>query len=436
MTLVVKGIGWIALFVSVAIAPLVFAVIGVSGPGRGLATEFSVALGFVGLALMGLEFALVARFRAVAEPFGSDALVQFHREIGLVGLVFVLVHVRDLGALGPGDPAVRCRHSGTGSLGPAGDDRVAHAGWHIARAAQAPPVVRVLARAARRSRGHPDRCGADARPAGRLLPQCTLETGVVDCDERSICDRARLGTDREAPPAVGAPLDRRTGDRRRGQTTTLTLRADGHAGLDFVPGQYAWFAIGKSPFAMTKHPFSFSSSSEADGVVEVSIKALGDFTSTVPDIETGTHVYIDGPHGVFSPDLYEGPGFCLIAGGVGITPTMSILRTFADRGDQRPVVALIGSRSWDDITFREELDELATSPNLTLVHTLSDPPSEWAGETGRIDVGLLRRHLPTGYQRWQFFICGPDPMMDAMEDALLALDVSPSRIHTERFGWV
>ena len=53
----------------------------------------SVALGFVGLTLMGLEFALVARFRPVAAPFGSDALVQFHRQIGLVGLAFALVHV-------------------------------------------------------------------------------------------------------------------------------------------------------------------------------------------------------------------------------------------------------------------------------------------------------------------------------------------------------
>src|SRR5262249_2687133 len=52
----------------------------------------SVALGFVGLAMMGLEFALVARFRPVAAPFGQDALLQFHRQIGYVGLGFILVH--------------------------------------------------------------------------------------------------------------------------------------------------------------------------------------------------------------------------------------------------------------------------------------------------------------------------------------------------------
>ena len=93
MSLVVRGALWIGVFLGVTILPLVFAAIGVSEPGRGFATEFSAALGFVGLSLMGLEFALVARFRSVAEPFGSDALVQFHRQMGFVGLGMVLVHI-------------------------------------------------------------------------------------------------------------------------------------------------------------------------------------------------------------------------------------------------------------------------------------------------------------------------------------------------------
>jgi len=71
----------------------VFAVIGMTAAGRGFWTEFSAALGFVGLSLLGVEFALVARVRSVAAPFGTDALVQCHRQIGLVGLGLVVVHV-------------------------------------------------------------------------------------------------------------------------------------------------------------------------------------------------------------------------------------------------------------------------------------------------------------------------------------------------------
>lgn len=66
--------------------------IGASQPGHGFWTDFSVALGFVGLAMMGSEFALVARFRPVAAPFGQDALLQVHRQIGYIGLAFILVH--------------------------------------------------------------------------------------------------------------------------------------------------------------------------------------------------------------------------------------------------------------------------------------------------------------------------------------------------------
>jgi predicted ferric reductase len=93
VTLAVRAVFWVMAYVGVVIAPLVFASIGSTGPDHGFWTDFSVALGFVGLAMMGLEFVLVARFAPVAAPFGQDALLQFHRQIGFAGLAFVLVHV-------------------------------------------------------------------------------------------------------------------------------------------------------------------------------------------------------------------------------------------------------------------------------------------------------------------------------------------------------
>jgi len=82
----------VVVYLGVVLSPLVFAAIGASQPEHDFWTNFSVALGFTGLAMMGLEFALVARFRAVAAPFGQDALLQFHRQIGYVGLAFILTH--------------------------------------------------------------------------------------------------------------------------------------------------------------------------------------------------------------------------------------------------------------------------------------------------------------------------------------------------------
>ncbi len=436
MSLIVRGAMWIGLYLGVAVAPLVFAVVDISVPGRGFATEFSAALGFVGLALMGLEFALVARFRAVAAPFGTDALVQFHREIGLVGLAFVVAHVA---ISAPWDLVIRLF----------ADDTPARVRWAVLATVA---LLALIASSLWRKRlrlSYEAWHLLHAVLAVVVVVAALMHVLLVDYYLSSTWKQALWILMSGAFVSlvlwvrIGKPLVQRRRPwtveevtAERGQTTTLTLRATGHDGFRFAPGQYGWFAIGRSSFSMTKHPFSFSSNGDADGVVAVSIKSLGDFTSTVADLDVGTTVYIDGPHGVFSPDLYQGPGFGLIAGGVGITPMVSILRTLAERGDRRPVVAYIGNRTWEQITFREELDELAGRLDLTLVHALNQAPSGWTGETGRIDQHLLQRHLPAGYERWQFFVCAANPMMDAMEDALVALGVPPGHIHTERFDWV
>lgn len=219
--------------------------------------------------------------------------------------------------------------------------------------------------------------------------------------------------------------------------TTLNLRPLGHSGLQFAPGQFAWFTIGRSPFSLAEHPFSFASSAERGPDVSISIKALGDFTSTVSGLRPGTRAYIDGPHGDFSIDRNEGPGFVFIAGGAGITGLLSMLRTMADRGDVRPVLLFYANRDADSVAFRGDLDELRQRLDLRIVHVLENAPADgYAAETGYVTGELLRRHLPSGYQRLQYFVCGPPPMMDAVEAELLRLGVPAERVHTERFSFV
>ena len=91
---------------------------------------------------------------------------------------------------------------------------------------------------------------------------------------------------------------------------------------------------------------------------------------------------------------------------------------------------------WEGVAFRGELERLQDEMNLSVVHVLTRPPSGWSGETGFVTAELLARHVPTGYRRFQFFICGPAPMMNAAEMALAELGVVDARIHTERFDMV
>jgi predicted ferric reductase len=224
--------------------------------------------------------------------------------------------------------------------------------------------------------------------------------------------------------------------KERGDTSTLVMQPDGHPGFRFRPGQFGWLTLWGSPFQITGHPFSFSSSAEvADGRVEMSIRNLGDFTSAIHKVPVGQRVYLDGPYGAFTighpTDMHV-----LIAGGVGVTPTMSMIRTLADRGDARPVILLYGSKDWESITFREELEAMKGRLNLKVVHVLAKPPADWAGEQGFISAEVFRRHLPPPFADHEYFICGPGVMMDAIEKALGELNVPMSKYHSERYSFV
>jgi predicted ferric reductase len=224
--------------------------------------------------------------------------------------------------------------------------------------------------------------------------------------------------------------------KERGETWTLVMQPEGHPGFRFSPGQFGWLTVYGSPFKLTAHPFSFSSSAAvADGRVAMSIRKLGDFTNNIDEVPAGRRVYLDGPYGAFTIG-HPADMHVLIAGGVGITPMMSMIATLADQGDKRPVLLLYGSKTWDDITFREELEALESRLNLTVVHVLESPPEGWTGERGFINADVLERHLPPPFDEHEYFICGPGVMMDAIEKALGALHVPMSKYHSERYSFV
>ena len=433
-----RGAVWIIVYLLFILAPLFALLAGSHPPARGFWTEFAVAIGYSGLAMMGLQFGLTARFRHVTEPLGEDVIYHFHRQISLTAVGLIVVHPLILFAVQPQ------------LLAPA-NFREAPLSAHFAFLsifALIALVVMALWRARlnlRYETWHLTHIvlAAVAVTAG-LVHMVGSGFYLADPWKRALWIGLTifwiglLFYVRIVKPLFMLRRPYRVSQvrRERGDTSTLVMQPDGHAGFRFRPGQFGWLTMWASPFKITGHPFSFSSSAAVtDGRVEMSIRKLGDFTSALDKVAAGQRVYLDGPYGAFTignpADMHV-----LIAGGIGITPMMSMIRTLADQEDKRPVILLYGSKDWDSITFREELEAQEARLTLTIVHVLSDPPPGWTGETGYIDAEMFRRHLPPPYDRHEYFICGPNVMMDAIERALGELHVPMSKYHSERYSFV
>ncbi|MEA4811818.1 MAG: ferric reductase-like transmembrane domain-containing protein [Anaerolineaceae bacterium] len=219
-----------------------------------------------------------------------------------------------------------------------------------------------------------------------------------------------------------------------GNTTDLYLvRKDGKNVMPFEAGQVAWIGTG-SPFQFSRNPFSFAGSAEDEKQLRFSIKALGDFTEKVAKLKPGDTVYVDGPYGtctICSPQSRS--GMVLFGGGIGMAPIISILNTLADRKDERPVYVFYGDYNEDTLMYQEEMKALKARLNLTLVQVLEKPNNPEYEPKGYINRALVEKTLPKEYKNLYYFMCGPLPMMKAMEKILAGMQVPSSHIAAEEY---
>jgi predicted ferric reductase len=218
------------------------------------------------------------------------------------------------------------------------------------------------------------------------------------------------------------------------RTWTLTLEPEHGSVLDFRAGQFAFLTLADTPFSLEQHPFSIASSSERRDRLEFAVKELGDFTRNIGETPVGQVGFVDGPYGSLQLPTDPRAGILMVAGGIGISPIMSMLRTLHDRRHAAPVVLVYAADRVDDLAYDAELDEIAGQLRLEVVRVLRDPPAEWNGVHGLVDAALLDRHLtPQDAASWHVLLCGPPPMMDVAERAVRDRGVPLHRIHSERF---
>lgn len=444
------GALWLGVYVALSVMPLVIVLLGAEGPGRSFWTEFSVGLGFVGLAMMCLQFVLTARFGWLKSPYGSDVIYAFHRAISIAAIVLIVLHPAILFAT-RWEAMLRrpFTHPWPFWIGTAS---VVALVWLV--------IVSVFRQKLKISYDNWRRAHA-----GLAIGAVALGVAHVLLVGHYLAHGWQRGLWLVYTLAfvmlilyvrVWKPMrEKRTPWRvervtkQLGNAWSLALRADGHAGMKFSPGQFAWVTLGDSPFSDREHPFSFSGSAAGDGTrIEFTIKEVGDWTSRVKNAKAGDVAYVDGPFGALSADRHaDAAGFALFAGGIGITPMISHIRTFLERGDARPLWLFYAGREWDHLPLREEIERLRERmPTLRVAYflmSLDGSPGAGVEGTrevveGMISAEAIARIVPglKKGERIECFICGPQAMMDAVERHLRTVGVAVGDYHAERFHLV
>ena len=428
-----KQLFWLLIYVILVTAPMLVLLLGPRPEGRTFWRELSVALGFAGFSIMGLQFIPTARLPFLGDVFAPDVLYAFHHRLSIAGFLLTLAHPLILFIHNP--YTLRLLNVFTATWR-------ARAG--VAAVLVLLPLILTSVRRVALGLSYETWRGLHdvfsvavigfafyhilnvdyytSVPLQRgLITALVVVWGGMIIYIRLIKPWSLW----QRPYAVVDVIE------ERGNTWSLVLEPVGHDGLRFNAGQVAWLSLGHSPFRIEEHPFSFASSAEHPERITFAIKELGDFTSTLGDTPVGTRAYIDGPYGTFDLDEDPETTLILIAGGIGSAPVMSMLRTLADRGEDRSVQFFYGNPTWESIIFREELEELEERLNLEVIHVLEDPPEGWEGPSGFINTEVLQHLLCPGFKGCKYFICGPLPMLQAVERSLQELAVERGQIRDE-----
>jgi len=205
------------------------------------------------------------------------------------------------------------------------------------------------------------------------------------------------------------------------------FRTEKPVGFEFEPGQATDLSLpNETDLAKEKRPFTFTSL-PADPWLEFTIKMYPEHegvTDRLRNYEDGDVFQISNAWGAIT---YQGPGIFL-AGGAGITPFLSILRAHQDSGELEECELWFSNKTQNDIFLESELRTLL-GDRLSLIFTDEEAGPE---AEGPIDHAYLEKNISNHKQN--FYICGPDQMVEDLSEALESLGVPGSRIVTEDFG--
>nr|HEX4315329.1 ferric reductase-like transmembrane domain-containing protein [Kofleriaceae bacterium] len=219
------------------------------------------------------------------------------------------------------------------------------------------------------------------------------------------------------------------------KTFRMVPLAGGALPFEAIAGQYINLALtidGKR----VNRSYTIASAPTRSHYVEISVKRDGLASKHLhASLKQGDTIKVGAPAGKFFFAGHEAERVVLVAGGVGITPMMSVIRSLTDRGWTGDMYLVFAVKTRADIIFEKELALLQERhPNLHVVVTLTGEPADspWTGARGRIDRALVEGFVPSvGSSR--VMLCGPDAQMKAARALFVSLGVPDGQVHEEEF---
>ena len=195
-----------------------------------------------------------------------------------------------------------------------------------------------------------------------------------------------------------------------------------------MPGQFIFISFFQKGLSKEEHPFSISSSKYEDEI-KITIKVLGDYTQQLLNtLEPGAIAKIEGPFGSFSYENYSNKNQIWIAGGVGVTPFMSFVKSINPESGYN-IKLFYCVKKEDEAIYLNLLKQYVQSFNnlLQLIPFYSE-------EKGHINIEHIYQVIPN-LNEYDFYICAPPRMIQSLRQEFISAGITNEHIHSEEFNF-
>lgn len=225
-------------------------------------------------------------------------------------------------------------------------------------------------------------------------------------------------------------------DKKEVAIDTLQVVFETSEDFTFKAGQYCFVTLKNPSYPDergNKRHFSIVNSPNEKGIITITTRLRDSgFKKSLKELPIGTEVELGPIAGVFTlPEDTKRP-LVFIAGGIGITPFMSMLKYISEENIPYNITLIYSNRDQSSTVFLQEVQEFSRKiPDFKLILTMTEDP-KWSGEKRLVDAQFIKNYIPSVNEPL-YMVVGPPPMVEAVEGALKEAGIEQSNIKIENF---